>query len=81
MQRVTPKGYKKWYREKYMWEDMNEYRYALKVYPGTNSAVGIIGQFLYVDPKNKTVIVRLGDTKDWEYEQIMLKITEVLQEI
>jgi len=81
MLRVTPKGYKKWYREKYMWKDMNEYRYALKVYPGTNSAVGIMGQILYVDPKNKTVIVRLGDTKDWEYEQIMLKITEVLQEI
>lgn len=69
---------KRIYREKYGWDNPNEERFSLRVYPGNYSAVGIMKQILYINPKKKIIIVRLGDDNDLEYGDLMFRISEVL---
>lgn len=42
---------KRIYREKYGWDNPNEERFSLRVYSGNYSAVGIMKQILYINPK------------------------------
>lgn len=74
--KVSPKNYNKSYREKYMWEDINEYRWSINNYTGQFFARGLYGQLLYIDPVKKTIIVRLGDRNDFNYENLMYEISK-----
>lgn len=78
LSKISPKGYHKWYIEKYLWPDENEYRWMMKVYTGQFYALGIFSQLLYIDPEKKIIIVRLGDNNDYEYELLMHKIVRSL---
>lgn len=76
--KISPKGYHKWYVEKYLWSDENEYRWMMNVYTGQFYALGIFKQLLYIDPVKKIIVVRLGDDNDYDYENLMYKITRSL---
>jgi CubicO group peptidase (beta-lactamase class C family) len=72
--KIRPKGYKKWYREKYMWTDVNEYRWQITIYPACFYTLGIMHQIMYVDTKRNIIIVRLGDTGDYNYLKLMYNV-------
>ena len=78
LSKISPKGYHKWYVEKYLWSDENEYRWTMNVYTGQFYALGIFKQLLYIDPAQKIIIVRLGDDNDYDYERLMYKIAQNL---
>lgn len=78
LSKISPKGYHKWYAEKYLWPDENEYRWTMNVYTGQFYALGIFKQLLYIDPAKKIIIVRLGDNNDYDYEGLMYKTARSL---
>jgi CubicO group peptidase (beta-lactamase class C family) len=43
-------------------------------------AQGILGQFVYINPKTETIVIRLGEKYDISYIPIMRKIAKVLGE-